>query len=436
MRRRRPLITRVKEMIVHHPVADAVTDGTSSLGTSSLSICVFGNQDNNGYRLTKWLRARGHDAHLFVMTHWESARSDPAAIDTALAIESNQSWMHEFDNSVAKLIFGHAPEIGEIEQTFDVVLVAGSMAMTFAHRIRRIPVVCLSLGPGNLGVIRMWDHYGLKYRLFWTLMRFYMRKSVRVCHKILTHSDPEIYSLNELNQLGKELFYGLPEDVRSNRQRVDAVLLEELTRRYQEFQRVFLWLSRVDFRDQSSPMYKGTDKFLRAAARVIGEGQRARVIIGNHGRDADAARKLVSELGIEEHVDWVPHLPFRDLLAYLSIPNAVVFDELTELNVVSSGMSREALSVGAVVVRSSRPVLIRAGYGRGDVPIHHALTEDDVYAKMKLALGWNEQEFKEEKARAVDWAERYLDADVRIDVLVGILGEAVYCREVLSRLQR
>jgi glycosyltransferase involved in cell wall biosynthesis len=229
------------------------------------------------------------------------------------------------------------------------------------------------------------------------------------------------------------MFYGLPEDVTTNRHLVDRALLDELTTRYQRFERIFLWLSRVDFRDRSSPMYKGTDKFIRAAAQVVADGANVRVVIGAHGHDSEAARKLVGDLGIGDHVDWVSHLPFRELITYLSIPNAVVFDELTHLNVVSSGLSREALSVGAVVVRSHSAILTNAGYGSSDCPVRHAVTQADAYENMKLVLSWTSEQLENEKTRSIHWAERYLSPDSRIGALVSILSEAMYCHAVAGQ---
>lgn len=399
-----------------------------------MRICVLGNQDNAGYRFANWLRARGHEADLYLMTHWESERSNPAAIDRSLATEGYPSWIHRFHNSIPHVLFGGSPEIAEIERGYDAVLVIGSMAMTVAYRIKKIPVVCLSTGPGVLGVIRMFDQYGLKYRAFWTLMRFHMRRSVRSCAKILVHYDPELSSLKQLGELGKAQFYGMPEDVAGNRGRVDRQLLDELTTRYGAYDRVFVWLSRVDYTDPSTPMYKGTDKFIRAAAQVIQEGANVRLLIGAHGHDSERARALVEELGIADHVDWVPHLPFWKMLTYLSIPNAIVFDELTPLNAVSSGMLREALSVGAVVVRSYSPLLTNAGYGSDACPVHHALTQADTYGQMKTALAWDAAHLKDEQRRSLCWAERYLDPSTRIDMLVRILEEVMYSERIAREL--
>lgn len=399
-----------------------------------MNICIFGNQDNAGYRLAKWLRARGNNAHLYLMTHWESPRSNPEAIDNDLTKETYPTWTHKFNNSVPHMILGNSREIDEIERTYDVVLVVGNMAMTFAHQIRHVPIVCLSTGPGNQGVIKMWDHYGLKYKLFWTLMRFYIRKSVRSCQKVLIHYDPEIYSLKKLDQLGKAIFYGMPEDVSMNKDRVDKALLADLNNQYAKYDKVFLWLSRIDFRNSKSPMYKGTDKFIRGAAKIIAEGANVKIIMGSHGQDYEASKDMVTNLDISGHVDWVPHLPFWKMLTYLSIDNAVIFDELTEFNCVSSGMFREALSVGAVLVRSYSETMTNAGHGGYNCPVHHAVHEADVYEVMKKILCWDKSKMQEEKNRSFSWAEKYLKADHQIDRLINILEEAVYCHSVAKKL--
>ena len=400
-----------------------------------MKICVFGNQDNSGYRFCSWFRDSGHDAHLYMMERWESVRSRPEAIDRELAETGYPPWIHWYTNSFRNTLFSHGKAIASIEKQFDVVIVIGSMAMMNAHHIKKLPMINISTGPSNQGVIKMWDHFGLKYAVFWTTVRYFVRKSVRRCQKILVHYDPEIYSLAKLGQLGKAIYYGMPEDTDGNQRRVDQILLRDLNRKYESYDRVFLWLSRIAFSDPHSPMYKGADKFVEGVERILAEGANLKVVIGRHGEDAETLVTMVEAKGLSPYVEWVEHMPYWQLLTYMSIDNAIVFDELTSLHCVSSGMFRECLSVGGVLIRSYNRVLTRAGYGADHCPVLHAESSEDVYKRMRQVLSWDSAVLAEWRRRAREWSAQHLDRRTQIPRLVSILEEVVYSHRTATQLQ-
>lgn len=400
-----------------------------------MNICILGNQDNSGYRFCKWLRDEGHKAELFMMEKWESPRSMPECIDSNLKIDGYPEWIHRYNNTFINTIFGDSTCLSKIESDFDVVIVIGSIGMMNAYHINAIPFVNISTGPSNQGVIRMWDHLGLKYRCFWTAVRFFVRKSVRKCRKIFVHYDPEIYSLAKLGQLGKIVFYGMPEDVAGNADRVDSVLLNELNQKYKEYSRVFLWLSRIAFVDSKNPMYKGTDKFIEAAEQVIAEGSKIRIILGRHGEDYQQLLEIIDAKGLSGHIDWVDHMPYWKLLTYLSIQNAVVFDELTSLHCVSSGMFRETLSVGGILVRSFSPTLTRAGHGGEDCPVLHAESSEEVYGRMQEILAWDLDTDLQWREKVREWSAVNLDRCRQIKKMVNMLGEVVYAHRTALKLK-
>jgi len=403
--------------------------------TGYMNICVFGNQDNGGYRLCKWLREAGYNAHLYMMKRWESERSLPEKIDRHLEVDGYPDWIHWYDNSLRNMVIPNKERIAEIENGYDVVITTGSMAMTCAHHINKIPLISWSTGPSNQGVLKMWDHLGFKYRVFWTLVRFFVRKSVKKAYKILVHYDPEIYSLFKLGQVGKAVFYGMPEDVQGNAGRVDRTRIAELERRYSNYDKIFLWLGRIDYKNSRSAMYKGTDKFIRAAARVLSEGANVKIIIGAHGQDWKSVKQMIDDLGIGKHVEWVQHMPYAELLGYISIKNAIVFDELTELHCVSSGMFREALSVGAILVRSYSNTLTGLGYGATNCPVLHAESEEEVYCRMKEVIAWDAEETNTERQKIMAWSNKYLDVQHQMKRLVDIMEEAIYLHRTAHKLR-
>lgn len=397
-----------------------------------MRVCFWGNQDNAGYRLCKWLRAKGINAHLYMMRS-DNVRSRPEAIDQELEADGYPEWIRQYDNSIKNILMPDAAVIGDIERRFDVLVVSGATGMMCAHRFN-MPMICFSTGPSNQGVVRMWDHLSPGHRLRWGVARRLIRKAVRRCYKILVHYDPEMYSLSRLDQMGKQVIFGFPEDVTGNKQRVDAALLQELNDKYAKYDRVFLWLGRISFVDKTSSEYKGTDKFLEAAERVVRQGANVRIVVGEHGHDGKLFRRMVEEKGLSEHFEWVPHMPFWQLLTYLSINNAVVFDELTQLNCVSSGMFRECLSVGGILVRSYSPILTKKGHGP-DCPVLHAITADEVHARMQEVLSWSDTQFRQRREQVDLWAMQYLHWESQIGRLGDLLEETVYAHETARRLK-
>jgi hypothetical protein len=75
----------------------------------------------------------------------------------------------------------------------------------------------------------------------------------------------------------------------------------------------FFCPSRQHWRDQNPSLTKGSDLMLRAAANVAAEGHRFRLVLVEWGMDVDASKALVSELGIEQLVSWIPPMNKKSL---------------------------------------------------------------------------------------------------------------------------
>lgn len=391
---------------------------------SKLRIAFWGNQDNFSYRVSKWLRAKGHSVDLYLMRKGESVRSSPELIDRDLEGGNYPDWIKTYNNKYSQLLISDKKIIDQFEKRYDIILISGSMGMLFAPKFT-IPTICFSMGPSQQGVIRMWDNLGLKYRILWSAIYFFIRKTLARCQKVLICGEYEIYSLWKLNQIGKVIIYGIPEDVKGNQERVDKKLLEELNKEYGKYQCVLLWLSRIDMSNDSSPMYKGTEIFLEAASKLINEGANIRIVVGKHGADLDKFRHEAIRLGVDSYIDWVEHLPYYKLLTYLSISNAIIFDEIKDVAFTSSGMTRESLSVGGIVFRKNNDYMTRKGYSSTAFPVYDCVNADEICAHISDILSWDKERFLSEKLKRLSWAEKNLDWTVQIDNLVNILDEIV-----------
>ena len=64
-----------------------------------MKIALVGNQDNNAYRLCKWVREHGEDAHLYMMRQEQGPRSKPELVDPQLADEGYPPWVRQYDDA-------------------------------------------------------------------------------------------------------------------------------------------------------------------------------------------------------------------------------------------------------------------------------------------------------------------------------------------------
>lgn len=389
-----------------------------------MKILFWGNQDCYAYRLAKWLRASGHDVSLCMMAR-DNVRSDPQVVDPDFDMAEND-WIFSYDNSRPfQAIFLDSVVRRRVESEFDIILVFGFYAMLNVWRINK-PFIVMSLGPTNLGVVKTEVDAGKDISLRWELARYFVRKSVRRSRRIMVHYDPEINSLKKIGQLDKARLWGLAESVADIKGMVDQEFLSGLKEKYSGYNKVLLWLSRSIYRNTNSAEYKGTDKFVLGVAQVIHERKsNVKVVIGDHGFDIDGIKSLVVSLGIEDYVEYVPHLPMRHLAAYLSIPNAIIFDELTDKMSTSCGMLREGLSVGGVVVKSFSKEMIQAAYSVAP-PVCYAYSDNDVRNVLEKLLDMSPDEFDRMRGDSMRWAKNYLDINKCEDLLMRDIAEVFY----------
>ena len=391
-----------------------------------MRIAFLGNQDNNAYRICTWIRERGIDAHLYMIRQERGPRSRPEVIDVELA-DGYPPWIREYDDT-GRLSFLKPSKLAqEMERQYDVVVTSGVSGLLAANHFHRLPVVHLTLG----SEISKYPFllFSLRASLPWRGAALLMRRGLARVKRIITHGYwGEMRALARLGLLGKAGIWGIPEDPERNRSRVNRELLDELNRKYGEYDGVFVWLSRLNFLDKSSGAYKAADTFLDAFERfALSDKRRIKAIVGTHGEDVDVFRRQVIEKGLASYVDYVPHLPFWKLLTYASIANGVVVEvPEMERGHILSGLAREALSVGAVVIAAQDNSLVSLCYGEA-CPIMIAYDVQTCYEAMARAVAMSEEEFQEMKRKSLDWAGRCLHYDKHIAKLLYLLRETVFC---------
>ncbi|MBM3676814.1 MAG: glycosyltransferase family 4 protein, partial [Actinobacteria bacterium] len=105
--------------------------------------------------------------------------------------------------------------------------------------------------------------------------------------------------------------------------------------------------TRQDWIEEDGNWSKGNDRLLHAARALLDEGHEFQLVLVAWGRDLDASRDLVADLGLGVAVEWIEPLRKRELWARYLTSHAVV-DQFV-LGAIG-GVAFEALAFGRRIV--------------------------------------------------------------------------------------
>lgn len=157
---------------------------------------------------------------------------------------------------------------------------------------------------------------------------------------------------------------------------------------------------------------KGNDRLFRAFGRLVKEGHQARLFYLERGDDIEATQRLVTELGIEQHIQTCSgEMTKSQLCRYYNLADVVADQFCVGLGLIGL----EAMSCG-------RPVLVSLDVQATNLcyeeipPVLNCKTEDEIYACLKSALN---PEYRERIGReARGWIMRHHRAQRVIDQLI------------------
>jgi glycosyltransferase involved in cell wall biosynthesis len=383
-----------------------------------MKILFYGNQDNTGYRLARWLRHKGHRTQLVLRAQAVDARSRLEWEDQAL--EGNYPrWAETFVYRKWHRLWPPR-QVAEKVAQHDVLLTSGFHivpALTLD-----MPVVFKPVGYDLTQMPFKSD------RLRDELLSFVYRRRIRRVARILTSHRDCMCAARLLGCAERTREFPMPVDVQEIRREIDQPLLQKITETYAHFDLVFLNLSRKNL-DADAVDYKGTDKLLRAFAQILpGSEMKIRIVLGAHGNHVSECKRLVNRLDLNRYVDYVEHLPVQRLHAYLSLKNGIVFDQFGRIAINLGGMARESLALGNIVLGHTNPAspAFKRMYGYG-CPILYAHTEEEIADQIRRILAMNRSERDRVRRRSARWAEESLHWEQRVEDLIAILREV--CRE-------
>lgn len=312
-------------------------------------------------------------------------------------------------------------EIKKISRNYDLVFTSGRNiipALNFD-----IPVVFRSLGSD---MSRLPFSCG---NLYQEALSYTLRKRIKKISCIIAQQEDTIWSARFLGALDKLRYFPIPVDVDAINANTDKDLLRELNEKYSSYDHVFFLPTRKVINPNHSA-YKGTEKFLKAFKKLKHKHKNIsiKVVSIMRGNDDGNFRKLINNMQLKKYFDYIEGvLPIYKLSAYMKIKNCVVFDDFGFNNKTHlTGISREALSVGAVVVDivdTEHPHFKRL-YGK-NCPLLPADDEEAIFKQMERIISMDSIKLENIRERSISWAYKHLHWEKRIDELIDILEEQV-----------
>lgn len=181
---------------------------------------------------------------------------------------------------------------------------------------------------------------------------------------------------------------------------------------------VFLCPSRQDWVSGDPQFSKGNDRYFRAAARLVAEGETGfELHCIDWGADLDASKALIAELGIADRVRWLAPLSKRQLWDAKLGANAVVDQFLLP---AFGGVTFEALGLGCRVITSDDGSCNATFYGAAP-PLLAAETVDEIAARLRQVIA-DPLDTAEIGKASIDWIAQYHSEARNLQILEQALG--------------
>lgn len=187
----------------------------------------------------------------------------------------------------------------------------------------------------------------------------------------------------------------------------------------------FLSPSRQHWLDKDPNFAKGNDIFFDALARLKARGYRARVTLVAWGRDLEASKTYIRDLGIEDFVTWVPPMTGEELWKRYLGCHAVV----DQFIIPAFGrVTFDSLLLGKPVITNLDVALATEFFGVAP-PILVSATVDDAERALKRILD-DPEDSQGLGAASAAWAATYHSTQRILDLQLDAYRETIAARTV------
>ncbi len=406
---------------------------------SFMKVYLYGNTLNNSYNLTIFLRAKGIDAEMFLDDSSSLQQDYPWWEDSNLSIDNLPKWIHYY--KVKPNFVFPQPELSRLIEKFsgcDVALVCG-WGPIIAHKAG-VPYLFHSYGSdlnitafkeGLAEAIRNLTRFkkprGLKSLILYSsLQRVAIKNADRIGIYMGYQVNPYVKPLGVLSKMIK---LRLAWDIN----KYNTLENEELKERYQNYEIVYFMIARHTWKSVWSDL-KGNDKFIRAYARFIKtKNPNTHLVMIEKGYDLTESKKMVSNLGLNEKIEWVAEMNKDGIRAYNSLRNVVVIDQFWHNEWYRKYPSDRAkprigFGSGSIEAMSAERPLITAFfdqdfYDNHNPPILSAFTEEEIYNRLVESIEMGVEGRKQLGVQGHEFVKKYHGWENAIELHINSLRE-------------
>lgn len=296
-----------------------------------MKVACIGNMNNNLFALVRYFRDAGLDTHLFLFDY-EHSHFHPSAdtIDLGYQKYTHQlSWGNPF-----RFLSVSPYQVAQDVEGYDKLVGCGT-APAFLNKINRALDLFVPYGTDIYEYPFFQFHKNPKHLVHYLSFSRSQRDGIRKVRYVSCDETNEVYErkLAPLRLGERRIRVPLPllyapdwepeavlhfrhrshwyEELAKIRAASDLVVFHHCSQR---------WAS---FRD--SFFNKGNDKLVRGFAEFVGFGRATNpvLIMVEYGPDVLATKRLVSDLGIEQFVRWLPQMHRKELRIALSVADIV-----------------------------------------------------------------------------------------------------------------
>lgn len=354
-----------------------------------MKIGYFGNMNNIGFTIVRYLRDLGYDIDLLLFDD-ELNHFLPYCDTFDLKYQQfvrQLSW-----GSVGPLVKMPKEQIRHDIDVYDLTIGCGYAPAYFEKAGKKLDIFT-PYGWDIWGLTKAPDIWPLPHRWKWLKPYKLQRRGISKCSVFHMSPADEMYE-NQAGVLapnaerwleGLPMVYTKEYDFNLQRQIEKRSHWGHLFREIREqCDFLIVYHSRHDWtRDTSDPCNKGTAKLLKGFARFVKSNQnvRAHLITLEYGQDVAESRKLINELGIQNVVTWFPKMYRKDIIPALQLADIVCGQ--FENSWITYGAINEALTVSKPILTyrddsqyaKSYPELYAILCARNDMEVYERLQE-------------------------------------------------------------
>lgn len=406
-----------------------------------MKVFTNGNVLNNSYNMTRFLRAKGVDAEMFLDDSSPGGQNYPWWEHTRLSATDLPPWIHyrrvserdfllrnhqfmemarEFSKCDVALVTAWGPILSEAAQIPHVFYSYGGDLMA-AHTSREMKE--------GLRRVLARKRPGIRPMLLGLRQRAALKRSTDLV-AIMMGWQVESY-VRPLGLIDKMVRTRLPWKVED----YESKPVADLVRKYEACDLVFFMLTRHSWRSLWSDL-KGNDKFIRAFAAFVRERPgKFRLVCIEKGPDVGASKSLIEQLGISKYVEWVPEMNKDGVRSYYSLPNAVVVDQFWHDQwylryPADVGYPRIGFGSGSIEALCARRPLItvffdREFYDGAEPPILSAFKIPQIRARLHEVVDMGEEGRRTLGDQGYAFVRRYHDWSGVTDRYISLLEATV-----------